>query len=315
MKFTSACGFLVLFSVVSFAQDAPKSRPAPTGPPFFLPARPSADVDIQGPVAIGKGGDKVINAYIAQPKNPPPGLMPAIIYIHGGGWRKGFAKSNEAVFLVPHGYFTASIDYRLDDVAPWPAQIEDCKLGVRWLRANAARYHVDPNRIGCMGHSAGGHLVNCLGTMDDPSLEGDGGYPGVSSKVQAVVALEGPTNFDATLGPDKPAFTNAGLLDNLLGGTFAQKPDAWKQASPLGWVKAGDPPFLVVHGDHDVTVPYSQAVEFVAALKNAGVPAQLLTVRNGSHMIVPGPGLPPTEPSAQQIRDDIAAFFDKILKP
>src|SRR6202012_4574115 len=96
-----------------------------------------------------------------------------------------------------HGYFLASIEYRLRPKYKWPAQIEDCKLAVRWLRANAAKYHIDPDRIGCWGHSAGGHLVACMGTMDDPKLEGTGGYPGVSSKVQAVADFDGVEDFTA----------------------------------------------------------------------------------------------------------------------
>ena len=113
-----------------------------------------------------------------------------------GGWIGGTYHWGGIVHLAQTGYFAASIEYRLDNVAKWPAQIEDCKLAVRWLRANAGKYHVDPNRIGVWGGSAGGHLVLCLGTMAEvKEYEGDVGYPGVSSAVQAVVDYYGPTDL------------------------------------------------------------------------------------------------------------------------
>ena len=111
-------------------------------------------------VVFGKGGDRDLHAEIAYPKNAT-GPLPAVIYIHGGGWVGGSYKQAPILELAKAGYFAASIEYRLSNVAKWPAQIQDCKLGVRWLRTNAAKYNVDPNRIGAWGASAGGHL-GCL---------------------------------------------------------------------------------------------------------------------------------------------------------
>ena len=131
------------------------------------------------------------------------GAVPVIIYIHGGGWRSGRKERCPAVALVQDGYAVASIDYRLTSTAPFPAQIEDCKAAVRWLRANAAKYNLDADRIGVWGMSAGGHLAALLGTSGGvPELEGSGDNMQYSSQVQAVCDVAGPA--------DLPALTNVG---------------------------------------------------------------------------------------------------------
>src|SRR5476649_877934 len=183
-----ACLALAL-PVLLPAQTVTNSTPTPYRPP------PEGIVALHD-VVFGKGGDRDLHAEIAYPKDAK-GPLAAVIYIHGGGWIAGSQKQAPILELAKNGFFAASIEYRLSNVAKWPAQIQDCKLAVRWLRANAAQYHVDPNRIGVWGASAGGHLVTCLGTMADvKAFEGDGGYPGVSSAVQAVVDFYGPTDFD-----------------------------------------------------------------------------------------------------------------------
>jgi acetyl esterase/lipase len=217
------------------------------------------------------------------------------------------------VHLALYGYFAASIEYRLDGVAKWPAQIQDCKLGVRWLRANAQRYHVDPNRIGAWGSSAGGHLVACLGTMGDvKEYEGDGGYPGISSTVQAVVDFYGPTNLTNQV-PDVITSDVMHLAERLLGTTYLQNPELWKSASPLAQVKAGDPPMLIVQGDSDHIVLKGQSIDFADALTKAGVPNQLILVKNGDHDFKPLPGTT-IDPSNEDIQKAVIAFLDKYLK-
>ena len=207
--------------------------------------------------------------------------------------------------------FAASIEYRLDNVAKWPAQIQDCKLGVRWLRANAVKYNVDPNRIGVWGASAGGHLVACLGTMADvKEYEGDGGYPGVSSSVQAVVDFFGPTDF---ITPTLYTPEALRLTTGLFGVPRDQNPDLWKSGSPVFYVKAGDPPMLLVHGDSDTLVPLAQSTVFDEALTKAGVPHELIVVKNAGHGFAPMPGTT-IAPSNQEINQAVAAFFAKYLK-
>ena len=272
------------------------------------PPPPKGIVELRD-VVIGKGGDTDLHADIAYPENAT-GPLPAVIYIHGGSWRGDTYHGSPIVHLAQSGYVGASIEYRLSKVATWPAQIQDCKLGVRWLRANADQYHVDPNRIGVYGSSAGGHLVACLGTMADvKEFEGNGGYPGVSSAVQAVVDLCGPTDLT------DPAI-NKWLLSRenwLLGVPLEQNPALWKSASPLFYVKAGDPPMFIGHGEADPAVPIDHSIRFDAALTKAGVPHQFLIVKNGGHGFTPKPGTT-IDPGSSEINKTVFAFLDKYLK-
>src|SRR5580693_4221442 len=180
-----ACLFTTLLAALNLS--------AQTNP--LLATNLSGNIFVQHFVVFGKGGNSDLHADIAWPKDVT-GPLPAIIHIHGGGWVGGTYHGGGIERLAQEGYFAATIEYRLDNVAKWPAQIQDCKCAVRWLRANAAKYNVDPNRIGVIGESAGGHLVACLDTMDGvKDYEGDGGWTGVSSAVQAVVDYYGPTDF------------------------------------------------------------------------------------------------------------------------
>jgi len=297
-----------------FAADAPAKKPAAKAIPEF---RAPAGQERLTNVVYGTGGGRELHAEILRPITPPAEPMPAVLLIHGGGWAGGSHLGYFAPWLVEKGYFTASIEYRLSGEAPWPAQIEDCKLAVRWLRANAAKYHVNPDRIGVMGHSAGGHLVACLGTLGAvKELEGQGGWPDVSSRVQAVVDQSGPSNFMPGGGPAVGTNqTNHPGLIKLFGGTCAEKPDAWRQASPALHASADTPPFLIVHGELDKLVPIAQSEQLAAALKQAGTPVELLRVKNGGHGLrADKPGDAPAEPDPKAQQAAILAFFDKQLK-
>ena len=272
-------------------------------------------------VEIGQGGGRPLHAEIAYPAILPKTPMPAVIWIHGGGWSAGTHKKNPAQSLVREGYFTASIEYRLSGEATWPAALEDCRLAVRWLRANAAKYQVDPDHIGVWGASAGAHLAACLATMaDQTQYDGKGGYEGVSSRVQAVVDFSGPVDFtQGSAGIQRaiakaPDYESPGLV-GLFGGSFKDKPELWKQASPIQYVQPGNPPFLIVQGDKDQSVPYEQAVKLQAALKKAGVPVEFITVTGGGHGLHAKEGEPAATPDSKTIRAAVIAFFDKYLKP
>ena len=167
----------------------------------------------------------------------------------------------------------ASIDYRLTSTAPFPAQIEDCKAAVSWLRANASTYHLDPDHIGVWGMSAGGHLAALLGTSGGvPELEGGGDNMQYSSRVQAVCDVAGPA--------DLPAMPNLGAkriaaIEGLLGGPLEKDKVKAIAASPIHYVSKDDPPFLIVHGEGDRVVPVEQSQRFYEALQKAGVNATL----------------------------------------
>jgi len=314
--------FLLLASTSLFgiaqtnSASVPEATPKPASQPAtVLPPLPD-NLEVIHNVEMGRGGDRILHAEICQPKNPSSTPMPAVIFIHGGGWVSGSYKLLPTPFLAEKGYFTADIEYRFDSEAKWPAQIEDCKLAVRWLRANAAKYNVDPNRIGVWGHSAGGHLVACLGTMGDQAqFEGGGGYPGVSSKVQAVVDFSGPIDF--TNGSDAilktlPG-TDAKMLVNLFGKPYSEAPEVWKGASPIAYVQAGDPPFLIAAGDNDPSVSPEQAVRMTTALQKVGVPVQYISVPKGGHL-GSFPNLPADALDKYGLRAAVLAFFDKYLK-
>lgn len=207
---------------------------------------------------------------------PPTGEgpFPLVVWVHGGGWQGGDKALGPFAFqrrLTDRGYALASVNYRLSGEAIFPAQIHDVKAAVRWLRANAARYRLDPNRFGAWGSSAGGHLVALLGTSGgDPSLEGSElGNAGTSSRVQAVVDWFGPVDFlqmgehaaangcppEAVERPDAPDSPES----KLIGEPIDERPDLVAAASPLSYVSADDPPYLIEHGTLDCLVPPLQS--------------------------------------------------------
>lgn len=212
---------------------------------------------------------------------------PLIILIHGGAFRAGSKDRENATRFLLEGYAVAAINYRLSQHAIFPAQIEDCKAAVRWLRANAAKYGYDPDRFGAVGSSAGGHLVAMLGTTGGVRKFEVGENLGLSSRVQAVVDNFGPTDF---LQMDDHRLPN-GMIHNkpdspesqLIGGNLQENKDKARQANPITYVGKDSPPFLVIHGDSDPLVPHHQSELLVAALKQAGVEVTFYTVKGGEH--------------------------------
>jgi acetyl esterase/lipase len=199
----------------------------------------------------------------------PTGLLPLVIWIHGGGWRKGTKDAPMALPLLEHGYALASIDYRLSSEAIFPAQIHDCKAAVRFLRAHALDYGINPDRFGAWGDSAGGHLAALLGTSGHvAALEGDLGHAGVSSRVQAVADWYGPTDFLAMGGWHEDADSPESLL---IGGVIRKHPERCAVANPITHIRPDNPPFLIMHGDRDTTVPINQSELLYQAMRRAGV--------------------------------------------
>ena len=251
-----------------------------------------------------KGGHERqrLDLYVPEKADGP---LPVIVWVHGGAWLGGSKEGvGPALPFVRKGYAVASINYRLSQHARFPAQIEDCKAAIRWLRANAKEYDLDPDRIGVWGPSAGGHLVALLGTSGDvKDLEGKEGTPGQSSRVQAVVDWFGPTDVTrmggSHDGPDSPEA-------KLLGGPVQENKEKAVRANPITYVSKDDPPFLIMHGDKDPTVPFSQSELLVEALKNAGVEATFIPVKGAGHG--------GREFSSEENRKLVEGFLDKHLK-
>jgi acetyl esterase/lipase len=222
------------------------------------------------------------------PKRSDQKTSPVIVWIHGGAWRYGDKKDTPAVAFAQRGYAVASLNYRLSDKAKFPAQIEDCKAAIRWLRAHAKEYNLDPNRFAAFGMSAGGHLVALLGVTNDNKEFDTGSNLQYSSNVQAVCDWCGPTDM---LSIQKQAQGKTQLdwqgpkapLKMLFGDQPDKVPDLARKASPINFVKAGDPPFLIMHGDKDDVVPFEQSQELYDALKKANVDVQLVTVKDAGH--------------------------------
>jgi len=234
-----------------------------------------------------------LDLYLPNDRND----LPLIIYIHGGAWLAGSKDRPVPLPFLAEGYAVASINYRLSQHALFPAQIEDCKAAVRWLRANAGRYGLDPNRFAAWGESAGGHLAALLGTAGDANQFDVGENLAVSSRVQAVVDFFGPTDLlqmDAHRLPGGQVHNTADSPESrLVGGPVQENKEKAIAANPITYVTKDDPPFLIVHGDADPLVPHHQSELLEAALKKAGVPVTFYTVKGGGHGGFADPNVPP----------------------
>ncbi len=219
---------------------------------------------------------------LARPK-AGDGPFPAVICIHGGGFRAGSRDGYDAlcVRLAARGYVAATISYRLAPQHRFPAAVHDTKAAVRWLRANAAKYAVDPARIGVTGGSAGGHLAQFLGvTAHVPQFEGEGGHAEQSSAVECVVNVYGPSDFTKSYGKSVDAHE---VLPLWFGGNLDTHRDLHIQGSPLYWVTPDAAPTLCIHGTDDKYVAYEQAVWLVDRLKASAVHAELVTLEGAGH--------------------------------
>ena len=248
-------------------------------PPFRLPE----SVEVRRDLVYARYGSRAMHLDLYLPKQRT-GLSPAVVYIHGGGWSGGNRRafSRQAAHKATLGFAGACIEYRLSGEAKFPAALYDSKAAVRWVRANAKAYGIDPERIGAAGGSAGGHLVAMLGTTHAiKEFEGDGGSPGVSSRVRAVAAFNPAVDL-VSFG--KRAGGNAtNAVFQFLGATYADKPKLWAQATPLTHVSKQSAVFLFLHGNSDSTVPYQQSLDMLNELKSAGVKAEIFTAEGAAH--------------------------------
>jgi acetyl esterase/lipase len=236
--------------------------------------------------------------------------MPLAVYIHGGGWVEGDKASGEADAyfqeLLKRGYVVISLNYRFAPKYPFPAQIQDIKCAIRSIRSHASEYWIDPLRIGVFGSSAGGHLSALLGVTSTEDGFDVGEYLDQSSRANAVVDLFGPTDINQI---------SLGGADSVIEQTFGKHSipsEAYRLASPTSYVTRDDPPFLIIHGDMDRTVPIRQSWLLYESLQKAGVPVEMLVVKNGGHGFYPGDAS--FDPGLFKIAQMIADFFDKHLK-
>jgi acetyl esterase/lipase len=252
---------------------ATAQQPRPTRPPEGT--RAERDIEY---VKDGHERNK-LDLYLPEKADGP---LPVIVWIHGGAWRAGSKDGCLAAPLATKGYVVASINYRYLQQADFPAQIEDCKAAIRWLRANAKKYNIDPDHIGVIGGSAGGHLAALLGTSGDvKELEGTGGNADQSSRVQAVVDLYGATAIPA------------------------QNPGS-KSSNVLSYITKDDPPFLILHGDADKSIPIARAEGLTEALKKADVEVTFVAMKGAAHA-------DPVFRNEESMKT-YQEFFDKHLK-
>lgn len=274
--------------------------------PGAVAAEPPGDVLFEKDVVYGRGAGADLKLDLSRPKDSGGRKLACVLVIHGGGWAGGDKSQHDDLTwkFARAGYVSATVGYRLAPAHPFPAQVHDVKAAARFLRANADKYGIDPRRLGAVGFSAGAHLSMMLGTMDrEDGLEGEGGSPEQSSKVQAVVAYFGPTDLAATDIPERVQ----GILKNFIGGTAAEKPREYRQASPITYVSPGDAPMLLFQGTKDVLVPHTQAYAMVEAMTRYNVPGRVELLLNAGH----GWG----EPDLKRTVDSTFAFFDEHLKP
>jgi acetyl esterase/lipase len=243
---------------------------------------------------------------LARPKTGS-GPRPAVLCIHGGGFRAGHRDGYNALCLklAQRGFVAATASYRFAPKYQFPSAVHDVKAAVRWLRANAAKYQLDPARLGVTGGSAGGHLAQFLGvTAGIKAFEGEGGSAEQLSSVTCVVNFYGPSDFTKSYGKSVDA---AEVLPLFLGGDLEKARPRHILASPLNWVTPNAAPTLIVHGTEDKYVAYEQGVWMRDRLQACGVEVELLTLEGAGH------GFKGAD--AEKAEQALFAFFEKHLRP
>lgn len=197
--------------------------------------------------------------------------VPVVMWIFGGSWKIGSKGYHVNVRrLTQHGIAVASIEYRLSGTAKYPAQVEDCRTALEWLKQNGSRYGIDPQRIGVSGESAGGHLAALLATEEG------------RSKVRAAFVMYPPTDL-VKIGREYDDPQRPSAIESLLGGPISQKLAAAREASPVNHVSSTSPPFLIIHGTEDQLVPPEHSKDLNRRLHKAGVESTLILVPGKEH--------------------------------
>ena len=241
---------------------------------------PPAEIVFEKNIEYSNPDGQHLQLNMARPKNAK-GPLPCVVCIHGGGFRAGKRDGYDGLIqnLARNGFAAVTVSYRLAPKYQFPAAVHDTKAAVRWVRANAAKYGIDPDRIGVTGGSAGGHLAQFLGVTQGVA-EFEGGNTNVSSHVKCVVNVYGPSDFTKSYGKSVDA---AEVLPLFLGGNLQTALPAHIRSSPLNWVTPNAAPTLCIHGTEDKYVAHEQAVWMIDRLKASGVEAQLLTLQGAGH--------------------------------
>jgi acetyl esterase/lipase len=305
------------YSTVAELPSLPAPEPTPTSLPNFSPK--PAPVAASGELTFSQrlqdvtyctndGVDLKMDVYFPW---KPAGPSPVILFVHGGGWVAGTKTGTPGMSyfldLARRGYATFSIDYRLAPTYTFPANIIDVKCAVRHIRANAAEYNIDPNRIGAWGASAGGHLVALLGTSDQSAGWDVGQYLDQSSRVKVVVDMYGIHDLTTEY-----VVGNLRGLDRMVFGAKSPTDPILAQASPVSYITPDDPPFLILHGDMDPTIPVTQSQIFHDRLVAGGVSSVYVVVHNAGHGFSAVGG--PIDPPYATIAKTILGFFDEYLR-
>jgi acetyl esterase/lipase len=239
-------------------------------------------------------------------------LPPLIIWVHGGGWMlndkyadMGYMKNTVRGF-IEEGYALASIDYRHSTTKPFPALVQDCNRAVQFLYSNGDKYGYDKNRIALVGFSAGGHLASLISLSANNHMNDfyHNGKPG-TFKISSVIDFYGPSDLIA-FGVDTAANQTQDPINILLGASRIERPDLAKKASPVTYIDRNDPPFLILHGEKDASVPITQSRYLDSWLRLAGVPSKLIIVPGAPHYGVMF--------DEEWIRREIFSFLDKTIK-
>lgn len=292
----------VLLAGCGTSRTVPEAREQPRRPAMPRAFSPPAGLVLERDVPYGRIGDLELKLDILRQEAGPKGPRPAVVWMHGGEHPRESGLPRLAP-LAQRGFFCVTIDYRSGKEAPFPARLEDAKCAVRFLRAKAADYDIDPARIGAWGSSAGGHLAALLGTTAGiEAFEGAGGWAGQSSRVQAVSTWSGPSDLTYLLEL-KPSVEDH--LRTYVGIPFGEDKTVLARASPVTHVTRDASPCLIVHGEKDPVIPFEQAVRLYETLHRAGAEVTLHRVPEGGHG---GAGF---EAEAKQT----LAFFERHLGP
>lgn len=300
-----------LLTVVMLGMATGICAQTPAVKPSEASAQPAANPapnplsSVQQDVAFGTVGGHPLLLDIYQSAEQSSALRPAVVLIHGGGWTS-FDKSTMhtmGMFLARCGFVAFAVDYRLmhGNENIWPAQLDDVQRAVRWVRANAVKYGVDPDHIGAFGHSAGAQLAALLG-MEDTRDNSDAALAKYSSRVQAVVEVSGPSDFTTHRDADDDAF-----LTTFFGGDYAQHSKIWQDASPVFHVSKTVSPFLIMHGTQDADVPIAQSQELADKLKQAGAAVKFVAVEDVHTFRTPE--------ARRRLALETQAFFTQYLRP